>query len=132
MKIRSESLLTDLYQLTMLQGYFDQRMDKLAVFEFFVRRLPSQRNFLVVAGLDQVLDFLESFRFSEEELAWLRSLKNFRPDFIDYLGGLRFTGDVEAMPEGSIVMLGEARVAASAATALRVGPVRTGSGSISS
>ena len=61
-------LLTDLYQLTMLQGYFDRGMEETAVFEFFVRKLPLQRNFLVAAGLEQALTFLENLRLTAEEL----------------------------------------------------------------
>jgi nicotinate phosphoribosyltransferase len=95
-------LLTDLYQLTMLQGYFDQRMEETAVFEFFVRKLPPQRNFLVAAGLEQALCFLESLRFTPEELEWLSGQGGFRPAFVGYLEHLRFTGDVHAMPEGTV------------------------------
>lgn len=99
----SESaLLTDLYQLTMLQGYFAERMEDTAVFEFFVRRLPAQRNFLVAAGLEQVLDFLEHFHFTPGELDWLKGTGRFRREFIEYLAGLRFHGDVHAMPEGTV------------------------------
>jgi nicotinate phosphoribosyltransferase len=67
MNAQTSVLLTDLYQLTMLQGYFDQRMERTAVFEFFVRKLPPQRNFLVAAGLEQALTFLESLRLTGEE-----------------------------------------------------------------
>lgn len=95
-------LLTDLYQLTMLQAYFDRRMFETAVFELFVRKLPRQRNFLVAAGLAQALDFLEGLHFSAAELDWLSRQKGFRPDFIGYLAELRFTGDVHAMAEGSV------------------------------
>ncbi len=94
-------LLTDLYQLTMLQGYFEQGMEETAVFEFFARDLPDARNFLLAAGLEQALDFLENLRFTEEELAFLEATKRFTPPFLDYLKGLRFTGDVHAMPEGT-------------------------------
>ncbi len=66
------ALLTDLYQLTMLQAYLDEGMAQSAVFELFVRKLPAQRNFLVAAGLEQVLQFLETFSFSDAEIAWLR------------------------------------------------------------
>lgn len=96
------ALLTDLYQLTMLQAYFDQRMNATASFEFFVRKLPTQRNFLVAAGLEQVLDELEGLRFSPEEIAWLAQTRRFRPDFLESLEGLRFTGDVWAMTEGTV------------------------------
>ena len=64
-------LLTDLYELTMAQAYLEQGMDKPAVFEFFVRKLPAHRNFLVAAGLEQVLDYLSTLRVTQEELAWL-------------------------------------------------------------
>lgn len=96
------ALLTDLYQLTMLQGYFDQGMDQTAVFEFFVRKLPPGRNFLMAAGLEQTLEYLESLHFAAEELDWLASCGRFRPDFIARLERLRFTGDVHAMPEGTL------------------------------
>jgi nicotinate phosphoribosyltransferase len=96
------ALLTDLYQLTMLSGYFRQRMDETAVFEMFSRKLPRERNFLLAAGLEQALDWLEGFRFTPEELAWLRARGGFPADFIDYLAQLHFTGDVYAMPEGTV------------------------------
>ena len=95
-------LLTDLYQLTMLQGYFDRGMEETAVFEFFVRKLPPQRSFLVAAGLEQALIFLENLRFTSEELEWVSGYGTFRPAFVQYLENLRFTGDVHAMPEGTV------------------------------
>jgi nicotinate phosphoribosyltransferase len=100
-------LLTDFYQLTMLQGYFDQQMNDTAVFEFYVRRLPEKRNFLVAAGLEQVLQFLEDFSVSDEEIEWLASTKRFKGDFLDSLRTLRFTGDVHAMPEGTVFFANE-------------------------
>jgi nicotinate phosphoribosyltransferase len=95
-------LLTDLYQLTMLQAYLDCGMNEVAVFEFFVRKLPRARNFLIAAGLEQVIEFLENLRFEEHELEWLRIQQRFAPGFLDELRRLRFTGDVHAMPEGTI------------------------------
>ncbi len=95
------TLLTDLYQLTMLQAYHAARMNDTAVFEFFVRRLPAQRNFLLAAGLEQVLEMLEALRFDDTELAWLRRQPRFDAAFVDSLADLRFTGDVDAMPEGT-------------------------------
>ena len=94
-------LLTDLYQLTMLQAYFDRGMQDTAAFEFFVRKMPEQRNFFLAAGLEQVLDFLENLRFTEEELAWLAGCGRFHDRFVDSLAKMRFTGDVQAMPEGT-------------------------------
>ncbi len=101
MNLQSSPLLTDLYQLTMLQAYFDEGMEDTAVFEFFVRDLPPQRNFLLTAGLEQVLQFLENLRFSPDELDWLAACGRFTRDFIRFLETLRFTGDVHAMPEGT-------------------------------
>jgi len=99
---QSSALLTDLYQLTMLQGYFDQRMEETAVFEFFVRKLPAQRNFLIAAGLEQALSFLEDVHLTSAELEWIARHGAFRPDFVRYLEKLRFTGTVHAVPEGTV------------------------------
>jgi len=94
------ALLTDLYQLTMLQAYFERDMLETAVFEFFARKLPAARNFYLAAGLEQVLDYLEQLRFSQAELEWLGGQGLFKPAFVDYLAQLRFSGDVHAMAEG--------------------------------
>ncbi len=94
-------LLTDLYQLTMLQGYFDEQMHETAAFELFVRKLPEGRNFLVAAGLEQAVEFLEGLAFTPEELAWLKREVGLEARFVDWLAGLRFTGDVDALPEGT-------------------------------
>lgn len=99
---RSGLLLTDLYQLTMLQGYWHSDMNETAVFEFFVRNLPPCRNYLVAAGLDQVLEFLEEAQFTEEELSWLEGSGHFSPRFIESLENFHFSGDVRAMPEGTL------------------------------
>lgn len=95
------ALLTDLYQLTMLQAYFERGMNATAVFEFFVRKLPPGRNFLVAAGLEQALDFLENLHFAAEELDWLAGCGRFDRRCVDTLAELRFTGAVQAMPEGT-------------------------------
>lgn len=100
---QSSALLTDLYQLTMLQGYFEKGMKERAVFEFYVRKLPDERNFLIAAGLEQVLTFLENLCFTEEELAWVADQSTFNQTFVDSLARLRFTGDVHAVPEGTIL-----------------------------
>ncbi|HUG35405.1 MAG TPA: nicotinate phosphoribosyltransferase [Candidatus Limnocylindrales bacterium] len=93
-------LLTDRYELTMLQGYWAEGMHGRAVFSLFVRRLPKHRNFLLACGLDTALAVLERLRPSEEALAHLRA-EGFAPGFVDWLAGLRFTGDVWAVPEGT-------------------------------
>lgn len=104
-------LLTDLYQLTMMQAYFERGMNETAVFEFFVRKLPPGRNALIAAGLEQALDFLENARFTADELHWLheegRPRAGLRREFIDSLAHWRFTGTVEAMPEGTLCFADE-------------------------
>ena len=100
--LAGSALLTDLYQLTMLQGYHEAGMEEIAVFEFFVRKLRPGRGFLMAAGLEQSLEFLEDLHFSSEELAWLKSTGRFTKEFLESLERLRFTGDVHAMPEGTI------------------------------
>lgn len=100
-------LLTDLYQLTMLQAYLEHGMTETAVFEFFVRRLPPRRSFLLAAGLEQALEFLTSLRFSDEDLAWVRRDGRFSPDFADALAQLRFAGDVHALAEGTVCFADE-------------------------
>lgn len=100
-------LLTDLYELTMLDAYRRQGMEAAASFEFFVRKLPPCRNFLVAAGLAQVVEFLETARFTEEELAWLERTGRFAPETIERLRAFRFTGDVDAMPEGTVFFADE-------------------------
>ena len=100
-------LLTDLYQLNMIQAYLDHGETKTAVFEFFVRKFPSRRGFLMAAGLEQALDFLETFRFSPEEIDWLERTGRFGKDLLDWLSALRFTGDVHAVPEGRVFFANE-------------------------
>src|SRR5271166_2231612 len=92
-------LLTDLYELSMLEAYAVHGMADTAVFELFVRKLPPERGFLMAAGLEQVVEFLETMHFTTDELAWLRRSGTFTAEFIDGLAALRFTGDVDAMPE---------------------------------
>lgn len=100
------ALLTDLYELTMSAAYFENKFEGRATFEMFVRSLPQQRNFLIAAGLQQALDFLETVRFENDEIEYLRRQPVFahvRSDFFDYLREFRFTGEVWAMPEGTPV-----------------------------
>ena len=103
-------LLTDLYELTMAAGYFQTHFVGRATFELFVRHLPPHRNYLVAAGLEQALEYLENVSFTPEEVDFVRrhrSFRNIQKEFFDYLGTFRFTGDVWAMPEGTLVFPGE-------------------------
>ncbi len=102
MNVTESPLLTDLYQLTMMQSYLEHGMTDTAVFEFFVRRLPEGRNFLMFAGLEQALQFLGHLHFSAAELEWLDGSGRFSRDFVTWLEQLRFEGDVHAMCEGEI------------------------------
>jgi nicotinate phosphoribosyltransferase len=86
----------------MMQAYLDHGMEETAVFEFFVRKLPARRNFLVAAGLEQALHFLENVRFTGAELDWIDNCGIFKSSFARYLESFRFTGDVHAMAEGSV------------------------------
>jgi nicotinate phosphoribosyltransferase len=102
MDILKSPLLTDLYQLTMLQGYIEDGFHEEAVFEFYVRQMPENRSFLVASGLESCLNFLENMAFTEEEIHYLEGTKRFSSSLIGYLKKLRFTGDVHALPEGTI------------------------------
>jgi nicotinate phosphoribosyltransferase len=100
-------MLTDLYELTMLESYFREGMNQTAVFDLFVRRFPANRDYLVAAGLEHVLDYLEGLSFSAEAIEYLRSLDRFSAKFLNHLGELRFSGDVYAVPEGTVVFPNE-------------------------
>ncbi len=100
-------MVTDLYELTMAAAYDAAGIDHLATFELTVRRLPPQRRFLVAAGLDAALTGLENFGYSPADVAYLGGLGLFPPGFVERLAGLRFTGDVWAVPEGEVVHAGE-------------------------
>jgi nicotinate phosphoribosyltransferase len=102
-----EFLLTDLYQLAMMQAYVAEGETGTAVFEFFARKLPTRRGFLVAAGLEQAIDFLEGLRATREDLDWLAQSGRFDRTLIDYLKDFRFSGDVHAMPEGTVFFADE-------------------------
>ncbi len=101
------ALLIDLYQLTMAAAYFAAGVTDTATFSFFVRRYPPDRGYLVAAGLDDVLRFLDGFSFTSDALQYLRRSGSYRDDFLDYLERLRFSGDVWARPEGSLCFVPE-------------------------
>ena len=102
MYLNSSALLVDQYQLSMMEAYIQRDMNKTAVFELFVRRLPKERNFLVATGLEQALELLESLHFTPEELKWLKQTGKYSQDFLAYLADFKFRGDVDAMPEGTL------------------------------
>jgi nicotinate phosphoribosyltransferase len=105
--LEESPLLTDLYQLNMMQAYLDRGETKTATFEMFFRKLPARRGFLIAAGLEQALEFLETVSFCAEDLEWLTRSGRFSRDFIDYLARFRFTGDVHALAEGTVFFSNE-------------------------
>jgi nicotinate phosphoribosyltransferase len=109
--VSGAALNTDLYELTMAAGYFEAgKADNRATFELFVRRLPWNRNFVLAAGLAQAVDYLLNLKFTAAEIAYLKTLPQFehtRPEFFDMLAGLRFTGDLFAVREGTPLFAGE-------------------------
>lgn len=97
------TLLTDLYELTMMQGYFDKQTNEVVVFDVFFRNNPFGSGYSIVAGLEQVIDYVKNLHFSEDDVAYLRSLGIFSEDFLAYLLDYRFSGSIYAVPEGSVV-----------------------------
>ena len=101
------ALFTDMYELTMAQAYDAEGMDQTAVFELLFRKMPGDRNYFVAAGLQDVLAYLENFRVTDDDVAWLRRQAMFAEPFLQRLQRLRFRGDVYALPEGTLVFPGE-------------------------
>jgi len=96
------SLLTDLYEITMAYSYFKSNRNEISTFELFIRNLPKNRNFLVSAGIDDIIKIISEFHFTDDDIKYLKSLKLFSDDFLDYLKNFKFKGDVWAIPSGQI------------------------------
>ena len=102
------TLLCDFYELTMANGYFELgKADEISYFDVFFRKVPDGGGFAIAAGLEQVIDYVKNLKFTEEDIAFLRSKKLFSEEFLDYLRTFRFTGDIYAVPEGTPVFPGE-------------------------
>ena len=97
------TLLTDLYELTMMQGYFKNNCNETVVFDMFYRNNPCGNGYAICAGLDQLIDYIKRLEFSDEDIAYLDSLHLFEDDFLEYLRGFHFSGDVYAIPEGTVI-----------------------------
>ncbi len=98
------TLLTDLYELTMMQGYFkNENANQTVIFDMFYRTNPLESGYAVMAGLDQVIQYIKELHFDEEDISYLRSLGIFREDFLDYLKSFKFTGSVWSIPEGEVI-----------------------------
>ena len=101
---RNLTLLTDLYELTMMQGYFKEKdANETVIFDMFYRNNPHGNGFAVCAGLDQVIEYIRDLHFDKSDIAYLRSVGIFEEDFLEYLRDFRFTGDIYAIPEGTVV-----------------------------
>ena len=97
------TLLTDFYELTMMQGYFKTGKNPKVIFDAFYRRNPDEGGYAICCGLDQVIDYVKRLTFSDEDISYLRSTGTFDEDFLEYLRGFHFSGDIYAIPEGTVV-----------------------------
>ncbi len=103
MSKRNLTLLTDLYELTMMQGYYEKGQNENVIFDVFFRQSPCNNGYSVCAGLDQVIDYIKNLHFTYDDVDYLRGLGIFKEDFLHYLSGFHFSGDIYAIPEGTVV-----------------------------
>ena len=103
MRAMNLTLLTDLYELTMMQGYFKNPTDQIVVFDAFYRKNPCDGGYAIAAGLEQVIEYIRNLHFTSDDIDYLRDLGIFEEDFLDYLRGFHFSGDIYAIPEGTVV-----------------------------
>ena len=103
MNQRDLTLLTDFYELTMMQGYYVQNQNETVVFDLFYRKNPSGSGYAICAGLEQAIEYIKGLNFTYEDVAYLRSLEIFSEEFLGYLSGFHFSGDIYAIPEGTVV-----------------------------
>ena len=101
--MRNLTLLTDLYELTMMQGYFKTGNNRTVIFDAFHRKNPCDGAYAISCGLEQVIDYIKNLHFTEDDIAYLRSLSIFDEDFLEYLSNFHFTGDIYAIPEGTVI-----------------------------
>lgn len=102
------SLVTDFYELTMSNGYFENNMqDTIAYFDVFFRQIPDNGGYAICAGLEQVIDYVKNLKFEEEDIIYLKSLNKFSNNFLNYLRSFKFSGDIWAIPEGTVVFPNE-------------------------
>ncbi len=104
---RNLEMIADFYEFTMSNGYFQKNMNDIAYFDVFFRRVPDDGGFAIFAGLKQIIDFIENLQFSEEDISYLKERNMFSDDFLEYLRNFKFTGDIWAVPEGTVVFPGE-------------------------
>jgi len=108
MKNRDLSLVTDFYELTMSNGYFEKGMqDTIAYFDVFFRQIPDNGGYVICAGLEQVIEYIQNLKFTDDDISYLKSLNKFSDEFLNYLKNFQFTGDVWAIPEGTVIFPNE-------------------------
>ena len=107
MNKRNLELITDFYEFTMSNGYFVKNMNDIAYFDVFFRKIPDNGGFVIFTGLEQIIEFIENLHFSEEDISYLREQNIFSENFLNYLKNFKFTGDVWAIPEGTVVFPNE-------------------------
>lgn len=107
MKTRNLTLMTDLYELTMMQGYFKENNNETVVFDIFYRNNPCGSGYAIAAGLEQIIDYIQNLQFTYHDISYLRSLGIFDTDFLEYLRGFHFSGNLYAIPEGTVVFPNE-------------------------
>lgn len=103
MNQKNLTLLTDLYELTMMQGYFEREENETVIFDVFFRSNPNNAGYSIAAGLEQVIDYIKNLHFTYDDVSYLRSLNMFSEEFLHYLSGFHFSGDIYAIPEGTVV-----------------------------
>ena len=103
MRATNLTLLTDFYELTMMQGYFTNPVNQTVIFDMFYRTNPCKGSYAIACGLDQVIEYIRNLHFSGEDIAYLKSTGAFTEDFLEYLRTFRFSGDIYAVPEGTVV-----------------------------
>lgn len=108
MENRKLSLVTDFYELTMTNGYFEKNMqDTIAYFDLFFRQIPDDGGYVICAGLEQAIHYIQNLSFDKEDISYLKSLNKFSEGFLNYLSNFKFTGDIWAIPEGTVVFPNE-------------------------
>ncbi len=104
---RNLEMIADFYEFTMSNGYFQKNMNDIAYFDVFFRKVPDDGGFAIFAGLKQIIDFVKNLHFSEDDILYLKERNMFSDNFLDYLRNFKFTGDIWAIPEGTVVFPGE-------------------------
>lgn len=108
MENRNLSLVTDFYELTMSNAYFEKNMkDMVVYFDVFFRQIPDNSGYAICAGLEQIIDYVKNLKFTNEDISYLKSLNKFSNNFLNYLKNFKFTGDIWAIPEGTVIFPNE-------------------------